>query len=180
MGNAACHSAERKDEYPRLVGKVQRCRRRGLEDISACAGSLDLQTFQCRQRLQQTAPSPIEDVIVGEHTAVDACSGEAVGILGTHAVIDAFSGIVVATGNGRLQVNDTSVWPHPIQFIQRGAPNVRRFGVSGNWAIRLLGQTDIVLCRSHVVFVECWVTGVREHLINASSGHDAAAQEQPY
>ena len=99
---------------------------------------------------------------------------------GAHAVIDALSGVVVATGNGRFQVNDTSIWPHPIQFIQRGAPNVRRFGVSGNWAIRLLGQTDIVLCRSYVVFVERWVAGVREHLINASSRHDVAAQEQPY
>ena len=119
-------------------------------------------------------------MIVGEHTAVDACSGEAVGILGAHAVIDALSGVVVATGNGRLQVNDTSVWPHPIQFIQRGAPNVRRFGVSGNWAIGLLGQTDIVLCRSYVVFVERRVAGVREHLIDASSRHDVAAQEQPH
>ena len=99
---------------------------------------------------------------------------------GTHAVIDALSGVVVATGNRRFQVDDTRVRLHPAQFIERGAPNVRRFGVSGNWAIRLLGQTNIILCRGDVVFVKRGVAGMRQHLINASSRHDVAAQEQPY
>jgi len=136
--------------------------------------------FQCRKRLQQTALSPIEDVIVGEHRAVDPCSGEAISILGTHAVIDALPGVVVATCNGRFQVNDTSIRALPIQFIQRGAPNIGGFRVPGNRAIRLLGQTNIILCRGNVVFMQLGIAGVREHLIDTASGHDVAAQEQPH
>src|SRR5512138_2019624 len=47
-GNAARYSAEGKDKYPRLTGKVEHRRCRGLEGIQTCAGSLDLQMFQRR------------------------------------------------------------------------------------------------------------------------------------
>ena len=93
-------------------------------EISSGSGGLDLKMLESGQGVEQPATSPIEDVIVAKHAAVDGSGLQAVRILGAHSVIDAFWHVILAASDARFEIDDARVRFHTVQFLQGYAPNV--------------------------------------------------------
>jgi hypothetical protein len=100
-----------------------------------------LQTFQ---RVEQPSMPPIENVVVGEHTAIDICRHEADGVLRTHSIVDAFRHKRPSARDAGFEIDDPYVRLHAGQLLQSRAPNIRELDSSWDSSVHLLGEADIV------------------------------------
>ena len=95
-----------------------------------------------------------------------------------HAVVNAFSRPrIVARRHRRLEIDDSRIGPHSLELGQRIAPDIREFDAAIERAGRTLGQCDIVAGGPRITFEQVWLTGVRENLIDAATGHHITAEE---
>ena len=122
---------------------------------------------------------PIKNVIIAEHAAVN---GSSLGTpyFGIHSVINALALVVLAAGDAGFEIDDTRIRLHAAKLAKRRPPDVAGTNAARDHAICGLGKLHVVHCRLYVAFVQDGVARMRQHLINATPGHNIAAQEQPY
>lgn len=64
-----------------------------------------------------------------------------------------------------------------MEFVEGVAPDVIEARRARNWSMRGLGERDVIARIGDARFVQDWVHGIRQNLIDASSGHHVAAEE---
>jgi hypothetical protein len=98
-----------------------------------------------------------------------------------HSVVNPFSRPVsVAACDAGFKVDHGYVWRRPIQLTQRVTPDVGEVHWAIDGAVLLFGKRNIVAGIANPGFEELWVTGMRQDLVDATSGHDITTQEEGY
>jgi hypothetical protein len=176
--HAAALEPHRKDEHAavRAHGKLRW--RFGLHAIFPGARSADARAVKRVERLFEPRLAPVQHVVVGEHTAVDAGGGQAIDVGRVHPVVDALVDPVAAAGHGRFQIDDAGVRLHARQLVQGVAPDVPGSHRTRDGPVALLRQTHIVHGVLHPRLVDGGIARVRQDLVDPPAGHHVAADEQ--
>lgn len=131
------------------------------------------------KRLQQSLSSPVDNVIVGEHAAVDSGRRQAGDVPRIHPVIDALRPRPVGPRDRRFQVDDPEIRSQAFENLQGVAPDRGERRRLLDASVRALGHVNIVERGGHVRFVEGGRTRVGQHLIDAPAKHNVSAKHQP-
>ena len=81
--------------------------------------------MKSRQRFLETRAAPVENMVVGEHAAVEPGGAETGNVGRMHPVVHALAGPgVVTRRHGGFQVHDSHIGTQALKLGQRVAPNV--------------------------------------------------------
>ncbi len=142
---------EREHEHAAAAAQGNHGGGRRLLEIAAGTGGRQPGASQVAQRLGEAGAAPVEDVVVGQHAAVDLRRGECGHVLGVHAVVDALAlQAMIARRHAGLEVDDPGIRGHPVQFGQRISPHVRPLDATWHRAALPFGELHVVPGRAHM------------------------------
>src|SRR5262245_10699240 len=96
-----------------------------------------------------------------------------------HPVMDSLVAPVVFAGrDAGLEIDNSEVRSGAIKFRLRVAPDVVEFCLSRDGAANTFGELHVAACVADVRFVQRWITGIRQYLIDPTARHHIAAEEQ--
>ncbi len=107
--DAARRRREGKCHQASFAGNLENRRGARLRAIAAGPSGLDPQTFERGQGFEQSGAPPVEDMVIAEDAAVDACGRQALGVFGTHPIVDALVRKGVAARNAGFEIYDARV-----------------------------------------------------------------------
>ena len=166
-------------EHASPVRHVDRRRRRGLHLVAAGARGADALCAQHVQCLRKSTISPIEDMVVREHAAIDLRRNETGRVGRMHAIVNVLSRPrLVGRGDRGLEIDDPRIGANPRDLGERIAPDVAEIDRSPDGPVRLLGDLDVVEGRALDALVEVRLARMGEDLIHAAAGHHVAAEQQ--
>ena len=150
-----------------------------LRGVAARARVGDARCVERAQCLGQTVVAPVEDMIVREAAAVDACAGDAVDVARMHAVVDLLvAPVVLAGSDARLEIDDAQIHAGTIEFRQRIAPNVIELHRPPDRAVDTLGEFYVGAGVADTGFAQRGIVGMRQDLIDPAARHHVAAEEK--
>ena len=163
-GNAARYQGKRKYDQPPMSGNFQDCRRACLLEIAICARGFEAQLLKSGQGIEQSRPTPIENVVIGQHAAVKGGSSQATSVFRTHPIVDALRIISVAARNAGFEIDDACVRLHAAPFFHGRTPNISEIQGPENRAVRSLCQPQISDSGFHRFFVQAGRARVGQRL----------------
>ncbi len=129
------------------------------------------------QRLDEPGVAVVEHMVVGEAADVDGSGAQAADIRWVHAIVDALRPGVFAASHAGFEIHDARVGRHALQLSQGISPDVRELDRARNGTIHLLGELDVRPGILDEPLVDQRIARVRQDLVDASPGHDVAAEE---
>ena len=116
-------------------------------------------------------------MIVREDADVDRGGGKASDVCRMHPVVDALGPALVAASHAGLEVHDARVGRDVLQLCQSISPDVRQIDRPWDGTVHFLGELDVRAGVRDHRFVDPGIVRMWQDLIDASSGHDVAAEE---
>src|SRR6266567_435479 len=113
---------------------------RGCHSPSDAARGCGSRRLDRGERLEQAGLAPIENVIVGEHAAIDPGGFDASKVLGVHTIVDTFRLRFRMPRDAGFQVYYAQVWPAVLEFRYGVPPGVAAVDKPRQWSVRALGE----------------------------------------
>src|SRR5262245_50533715 len=166
--NATCRRSIRKDHYAAFPRHIEHRWGGSLRSVTSCAGVGDARSVERSQGLCETCVAPVEDMIIGEATAVNARCGDTIDITWMHPVMDSLvAPVVVAGSDAGLQIDDAQVYSSAIKFRLCIAPDIVKFRPSRDGAAHPLSEFHVAACVTDERLVQRGIAGMRQDLVDA-------------
>jgi hypothetical protein len=146
--------------------------------VHAGAGRSHARFRQAVERVKQTGLTPIENVVVGEHAAIELSSGETGHIARSHAVVNLLIRRHAVMRDAGFKIDDPQIRLLRIQFRQRLAPDIGEVHRSWDRPAPCLSQSDVAARIPDHRLEQARLCRMRQDLIDPASSHHITAEKQ--